>query len=151
MFWQPLSTDDATEVGNMARRVREKTPNLHAVYHQADGDTAASLQQVDVWSFGAAILMSDLYGVTIRDRKDLAKLITHKLHCYSHVQPKLSVILKNKLYFSFWQWLDNHSAYSEVCVHTLILNRVSRTVLTDGFYKHAHCCAHCMYEHLFKV
>uniref|UniRef100_A0A3P8RHU7 SIS domain-containing protein n=1 Tax=Astatotilapia calliptera TaxID=8154 RepID=A0A3P8RHU7_ASTCA len=40
-------SDDATEVGNMARRVREKTPNLHAVYHQADGDTAASLQQVD--------------------------------------------------------------------------------------------------------
>lgn len=40
--------DDATEVGNMARRVREKTPNLHAVYHQADGDTAASLQQDDI-------------------------------------------------------------------------------------------------------
>uniref|UniRef100_A0A669E8Y4 SIS domain-containing protein n=1 Tax=Oreochromis niloticus TaxID=8128 RepID=A0A669E8Y4_ORENI len=28
--------------------VREKTPNLHAVYHQADGDTAASLQQDDI-------------------------------------------------------------------------------------------------------
>ncbi|XP_039462210.1 glucokinase regulatory protein isoform X4 [Oreochromis aureus] len=40
--------DDATEVGNMARRVREKTPNLHAVHHQADGDTAASLQQDDI-------------------------------------------------------------------------------------------------------
>ncbi|XP_030607993.1 glucokinase regulatory protein [Archocentrus centrarchus] len=42
------NSDDVSEVGNLARRVREKTLNLHAVYHQADGDTAASIQQDDI-------------------------------------------------------------------------------------------------------
>ncbi|KAK2856888.1 hypothetical protein Q5P01_005623 [Channa striata] len=37
-------SDDVSEVLKLARRVREKTPNLHAVYHQSDGDIAASLQ-----------------------------------------------------------------------------------------------------------
>ncbi|KAM7375172.1 hypothetical protein PAMA_014317 [Pampus argenteus] len=38
-------SDDVSEVVRMARRVREKTSNLHALYHQdGDGDTAAALQ-----------------------------------------------------------------------------------------------------------
>ncbi|XP_067439087.1 glucokinase regulatory protein isoform X3 [Thunnus thynnus] len=37
-------SDDVSEVAKVARRVREKTSNLHAVYHQVDGDTAAALQ-----------------------------------------------------------------------------------------------------------
>ncbi|XP_067349342.1 glucokinase regulatory protein isoform X3 [Channa argus] len=38
-------SDDVSEVVKLARRVREKTSNLHAVYHQSDGDPAASLQE----------------------------------------------------------------------------------------------------------
>ncbi|XP_023251134.1 glucokinase regulatory protein [Seriola lalandi dorsalis] len=37
-------SDDVTEVAKLARRVREKTSNLHAVYHHTDGDTAAAEQ-----------------------------------------------------------------------------------------------------------
>ncbi|XP_044044434.1 glucokinase regulatory protein isoform X3 [Siniperca chuatsi] len=35
-------SDDVSEVAKLARRVREKTSNLHAVYHHVDGDTAAA-------------------------------------------------------------------------------------------------------------
>ncbi|XP_062270579.1 glucokinase regulatory protein [Scomber scombrus] len=38
-------SDDVSEVMKMARRVREKTSNLHAVYHHVDGDTATALQE----------------------------------------------------------------------------------------------------------
>nr|XP_020447858.1 glucokinase regulatory protein isoform X2 [Monopterus albus] len=41
-------SDDVSEVVKLASRVREKTSNLHAVYHQADGDTAATVQQDDI-------------------------------------------------------------------------------------------------------
>ncbi|XP_026219073.1 glucokinase regulatory protein [Anabas testudineus] len=41
-------SDDVSEVVKLARRVREKTCNLHAVYHQTDGNTAASVQQEDI-------------------------------------------------------------------------------------------------------
>lgn len=34
-------SDDLDEVTTLARRVREKTSNMHAVYHQTDGDPAA--------------------------------------------------------------------------------------------------------------
>lgn len=47
MFQQPLLVDDVDEVTKLARRVREKTSNMHAVYHQTDGDTAA--KQVSVF------------------------------------------------------------------------------------------------------
>ncbi|XP_070711932.1 glucokinase regulatory protein [Pempheris klunzingeri] len=43
-------SDDVSEVARLARRVREKTSNLHAVYHQVDGDTAAAAQQDDIMS-----------------------------------------------------------------------------------------------------
>ncbi|KAM9334271.1 glucokinase regulatory protein [Symphorus nematophorus] len=38
-------SDDVSEVAKLARRVREKTSNLHTVYHQIHGDTAAAVQQ----------------------------------------------------------------------------------------------------------
>ncbi|XP_030265259.1 glucokinase regulatory protein isoform X2 [Sparus aurata] len=41
-------SDDVCDVVKLARRVREKTSNLHAVYHQVDGDTAAAVQQNDI-------------------------------------------------------------------------------------------------------
>ncbi|KAL3045545.1 hypothetical protein OYC64_013752 [Pagothenia borchgrevinki] len=41
-------TDDVGDVEKLARRVREKTSNLHAVYHRVDGDTAATVQQDDI-------------------------------------------------------------------------------------------------------
>ncbi|XP_028998468.1 glucokinase regulatory protein [Betta splendens] len=37
-------SDDISEVVTLARRVREKTCNLHAVYHHTDGDGASVLQ-----------------------------------------------------------------------------------------------------------
>ncbi|XP_028255906.1 glucokinase regulatory protein isoform X2 [Parambassis ranga] len=40
--------DDVGDVLKLARRVREKMVNLHAFYHQADGDTSAALQQVSI-------------------------------------------------------------------------------------------------------
>uniref|UniRef100_A0A8P4G7C7 SIS domain-containing protein n=1 Tax=Dicentrarchus labrax TaxID=13489 RepID=A0A8P4G7C7_DICLA len=40
-------SDDVSEVAELARRVREKTSNLHAIYHRVDGDTAAAVQQED--------------------------------------------------------------------------------------------------------
>ncbi|XP_069568883.1 glucokinase regulatory protein isoform X1 [Brachyistius frenatus] len=40
--------DDVSEVAKLARRVREKTCDLHAVYHQAEGDIAATIQQDDI-------------------------------------------------------------------------------------------------------
>lgn len=49
VFWQPLSADDLDEVVKLARKVTEKTFNLHAVYHQTDGDTAAAIQQVPIF------------------------------------------------------------------------------------------------------
>lgn len=45
--WQPLLTDDVDEVAKLAHRVREKTSNIHAAYHQTDGGTTA--QQVPVY------------------------------------------------------------------------------------------------------
>ncbi|KAM8722578.1 glucokinase regulatory protein isoform 2-T2 [Acanthopagrus schlegelii] len=41
-------SDDVGDVVKLARRVREQTSNLHAVYHQVDGDTAAAVQQNDI-------------------------------------------------------------------------------------------------------
>ncbi|XP_037617632.1 glucokinase regulatory protein isoform X2 [Sebastes umbrosus] len=41
-------SDDVSEVAKLARRVREKMSNLHAVYHRVDGDTAAAAQQDDI-------------------------------------------------------------------------------------------------------
>ncbi|XP_070813984.1 glucokinase regulatory protein [Chaetodon trifascialis] len=41
-------SDNVSEVVKLASRVREKTSNLHAVYHQVDGDTAAAVQQDDI-------------------------------------------------------------------------------------------------------
>ncbi|GAA6217906.1 glucokinase regulatory protein isoform X2 [Lates japonicus] len=38
-------TDDVSEVAQLAQKVREKTSNLHAVYHHVDGHTAAAVQQ----------------------------------------------------------------------------------------------------------
>ncbi|XP_047432340.1 glucokinase regulatory protein isoform X2 [Mugil cephalus] len=40
--------DDVGKVSTLARRVREKTPNLHAVYHESDGDAASATQQYDI-------------------------------------------------------------------------------------------------------
>ena len=49
--WRPLSlsADDVGDVVKLARRVREQTSNIHAVYHQVDGDTAAAVQQVSIY------------------------------------------------------------------------------------------------------
>uniref|UniRef100_A0A3B5A8Q8 Glucokinase regulator n=1 Tax=Stegastes partitus TaxID=144197 RepID=A0A3B5A8Q8_9TELE len=44
-------SDDVSKVVDLARRVREKTSNLHAVYHQADGDTS---RFADKWTEGAS-------------------------------------------------------------------------------------------------
>ncbi|XP_031147461.1 glucokinase regulatory protein isoform X1 [Sander lucioperca] len=41
-------SDDVSEVAKLARRVREKTSNLHAVYHRVDGDNEAAVQQEDI-------------------------------------------------------------------------------------------------------
>ncbi|CAJ1087053.1 glucokinase regulatory protein [Xyrichtys novacula] len=41
-------SDSVSEVAKLALRVRGKTSNIHAVYHQVDGDTAAAVQQSDV-------------------------------------------------------------------------------------------------------
>lgn len=41
-------SDDVSDVAKLARRVREKMSNLHAVYHRVDGDTAAAAQQDDI-------------------------------------------------------------------------------------------------------
>ncbi|XP_042368793.1 glucokinase regulatory protein [Plectropomus leopardus] len=41
-------SDDVGEVARLARRVREKMSNLHAVYHCADGDAEAAAQQDNI-------------------------------------------------------------------------------------------------------
>ncbi|XP_049426488.1 glucokinase regulatory protein isoform X1 [Epinephelus fuscoguttatus] len=41
-------SDDVSEVVKLARRVREKMSNLHALYHLVDGDTAAAVHQDDI-------------------------------------------------------------------------------------------------------
>ncbi|XP_072227339.1 glucokinase regulatory protein [Leuresthes tenuis] len=41
-------TEDVREVAMLASKVREKTSNLHAVYHQTDGDAAVAVQQVEI-------------------------------------------------------------------------------------------------------
>ncbi|KAM4559861.1 glucokinase regulatory protein isoform 2-T2 [Odontesthes bonariensis] len=41
-------TDDVGEVAMLASKVREKTSNLHAVYHRTDGDAAVAVQQVEI-------------------------------------------------------------------------------------------------------
>ncbi|XP_041834434.1 glucokinase regulatory protein isoform X2 [Melanotaenia boesemani] len=40
-------SDNVSEVLKLAQKVREKTLNLHAVYHQSDGDTAAVQDQIN--------------------------------------------------------------------------------------------------------
>ncbi|XP_076736414.1 glucokinase regulatory protein isoform X5 [Maylandia zebra] len=90
-------SDDATEVGNMARRVREKTPNLHAVYHQADGDTAASLQQDDIKKLCLSTLkitwpQEALVSGTLQHMRELStKLVLNAVSTGAHV-------LKGKIY-----------------------------------------------------
>ncbi|XP_041637982.1 glucokinase regulatory protein isoform X2 [Cheilinus undulatus] len=41
-------SDSVSEVVKLAHRVREKTSNIHAVYHQVEGDIAAAEQQDDI-------------------------------------------------------------------------------------------------------
>ncbi|KAA8579562.1 hypothetical protein FQN60_006655, partial [Etheostoma spectabile] len=45
---QWINIYDVSEVAKLARSVREKTSNLHAVCHRVDGDTAAAVQQEDI-------------------------------------------------------------------------------------------------------
>uniref|UniRef100_A0A087YCJ3 SIS domain-containing protein n=1 Tax=Poecilia formosa TaxID=48698 RepID=A0A087YCJ3_POEFO len=40
-------SDDVDEVAKLARRVREKTSNIHAAYHQTDGDAAAKQDDIN--------------------------------------------------------------------------------------------------------
>ncbi|XP_043965922.1 glucokinase regulatory protein isoform X1 [Gambusia affinis] len=40
-------SDDVDEVAKLARRVREKTSNIHAAYHQTDGATAAQHDDIN--------------------------------------------------------------------------------------------------------
>uniref|UniRef100_A0A3Q1BCL1 SIS domain-containing protein n=1 Tax=Amphiprion ocellaris TaxID=80972 RepID=A0A3Q1BCL1_AMPOC len=65
-------SDDVGKVVDLARRVREKTANLHAVYHQTDEDTSAALQQDEIsrlclstlkiaWLQGASVSASLLH------------------------------------------------------------------------------------------
>ncbi|KAE8278642.1 Glucokinase regulatory protein [Larimichthys crocea] len=51
-------SDDVSEVVKLARRVRGKTSNLHAVYHRVDGDTAAAAQQDDQWELSTKLLLN---------------------------------------------------------------------------------------------
>ncbi|XP_074520624.1 glucokinase regulatory protein [Halichoeres trimaculatus] len=41
-------SDDVSDVAKLARRVKEKSSNVHAVYHQTEGDAAAAAQQDDI-------------------------------------------------------------------------------------------------------
>ncbi|XP_034533785.1 glucokinase regulatory protein [Notolabrus celidotus] len=41
-------SDNVSDVAKLACRVRERSSNMHAVYHQVDGDSAAAAQQDDI-------------------------------------------------------------------------------------------------------
>ncbi|XP_039649546.1 glucokinase regulatory protein isoform X2 [Perca fluviatilis] len=79
-------SDDVSEVAKLARRVREKTSNLHAVYHRVDGDTAAAVQQqwelstkllLNTVSTGAHVLKGKIYQNYMID----VQVTNSKLYC----------------------------------------------------------------------
>ncbi|XP_032362267.1 glucokinase regulatory protein isoform X2 [Etheostoma spectabile] len=79
-------SDDVSEVAKLARSVREKTSNLHAVCHRVDGDTAAAVQQqwelstkllLNAVSTGAHVLKGKIYQNYMID----VQVTNSKLYC----------------------------------------------------------------------
>ncbi|XP_054479907.1 glucokinase regulatory protein isoform X2 [Anoplopoma fimbria] len=89
-------SDDISQVAELARRVREKTSNLHAVYHRVDGDTAAAVQQDDInklcLSSLTFALPSPASGISLQMQWELStKLLLNAVSTGAHV-------LKGKIY-----------------------------------------------------
>nr|XP_046238536.1 glucokinase regulatory protein [Scatophagus argus] len=88
--------DDVSEVAKLARKVREKTSHLHAVYHEADGDTAAAVPQDDINSLCLSSLKitwpSPASGNLLHMQWELStKLLLNAVSTGAHV-------LKGKIY-----------------------------------------------------
>ncbi|KAK9524036.1 hypothetical protein VZT92_017903 [Zoarces viviparus] len=90
------SGNNVGEVAELARTVREKTSNLHAVYHRVDGDTAAAEQQDDINKLCFSSLKftwpSPASGISLHMQWELStKLLLNAVSTGAHV-------LKGKIY-----------------------------------------------------
>ncbi|XP_034402657.1 glucokinase regulatory protein [Cyclopterus lumpus] len=89
-------SDDVSRVAALAREVREKTSNLHAVYHRVVGDTAAAVQQDDINKLCLSSLkftwQSPASGISLHMQMELStKLVLNAVSTGAHV-------LKGKIY-----------------------------------------------------
>uniref|UniRef100_A0A3P8SZ50 SIS domain-containing protein n=1 Tax=Amphiprion percula TaxID=161767 RepID=A0A3P8SZ50_AMPPE len=77
-------SDDVGKVVDLARRVREKMANLHAVYHQTDEDTSAALKSIASLSLSLSLSLSQQWELS-------TKLVLNAVSTGAHV-------LKGKIY-----------------------------------------------------
>ncbi|XP_062417391.1 glucokinase regulatory protein isoform X1 [Pungitius pungitius] len=88
--------DRVSEVAELARAAREKTSNVHAVYHRVDGDAAAAAQQDDINRLCLLSLKftwpSTASGISLHKQWELStKLVLNAVSTGAHV-------LKGKIY-----------------------------------------------------
>ncbi|XP_070786951.1 glucokinase regulatory protein [Enoplosus armatus] len=116
-------SDDVSDVAKLARRVREKTSNLHAVYHHVDGDTAAAVQQDDINKLCFSSLkitwVSPSPGSLLHMQWELStKLLLNAVSTGAHV-------LKGKIYQN--HMIDVQVTNSKLyCRATRLLQKLSR-------------------------
>uniref|UniRef100_A0A8D2ZH62 SIS domain-containing protein n=1 Tax=Scophthalmus maximus TaxID=52904 RepID=A0A8D2ZH62_SCOMX len=83
--------DDVSDVVTLARRVRGKTSNLHAVHHHTDEHAAAAAQQVSVF-LSFSISIHPPVGLLVHMQRELStKLLLNAVSTGAH-------ILKGKIY-----------------------------------------------------
>ncbi|XP_078100133.1 glucokinase regulatory protein isoform X2 [Sander vitreus] len=115
-------SDDVSEVVKLARKVREKTSNLHAVYHRVDGDTAAAVQQEDINKLCSSSLKttwsSPASGILAHLQWELStKLLLNAVSTGAHV-------LKGKIYQNYM--IDVQVTNSKLyCRATRLLQKLS--------------------------
>ncbi|XP_077955544.1 glucokinase regulatory protein [Gasterosteus aculeatus] len=91
--------DRVGEVAELARAAREKTSNVHAVYHRVDGDTAAAVQQDEINRLCLSSLKftwpSPASGISPHRQWELStKLVLNAVSTGAHV-------LKGKIYQNY--------------------------------------------------
>uniref|UniRef100_A0A8C8FKN3 SIS domain-containing protein n=1 Tax=Oncorhynchus tshawytscha TaxID=74940 RepID=A0A8C8FKN3_ONCTS len=86
--------DDVGDVEKMVHRVREKTSNLHSLYHGLEGDTAVVRAHTHThtdWSTCVFVFLSDCLCVCVCQWELSSKLVLNAVSTGSHV-------LKGKIY-----------------------------------------------------
>ncbi|XP_056883529.1 glucokinase regulatory protein isoform X2 [Takifugu flavidus] len=133
-------SDDLGEVAALARRVRERTSNLHAIYHRGGGDNAATDRQQ--WELSTKLLLNAistgghvLKGKVYRNHMVDVQVTNSKLYrraarllqkLSGHPKSRCEEALLKAIYQS--EQLTSAIPLSDVRAHTAAANHRSRVV-----------------------